>query len=107
MDVIYRSNTNVVEVPTLTNGLTDALVTGATVTCTIVDAAGTQVVGATGFSWPVTLSAASGATGTYRGVLPHTLTLSDSTTYYAEITADAGVNLYAFWRVPVRAVTRT
>jgi hypothetical protein len=107
VDVIYRSNTNVVEVPSLTNGLTDALVSGATVTCTIVTATGAQVVGATGFAWPVSLSAASGATGTYRGVLPHTLTLADSTTYYAEITADAGTDLYAFWRVPVRAVTRT
>ncbi len=72
MDVIYRSNTNVVEVPSLTNGLTDALVSGATVTCTIVTATGAQVVGATGFAWPVSLSAATGATGTYRGVLPHT-----------------------------------
>ena len=107
MDVLYRSNTNVVEVPSLTNGLTDALVAGATVTCTIVTAAGVQITGATGFAWPVSLSAASGATGTYRGVLPHTLTLADDTTYYAEITADAGTDLYAFWRVPVRAVTRT
>lgn len=107
MDVIYRANTNVVEVPSLTNGLTDALVTGATVTCTIVDAAGTQVVGATGFSWPISLSAVSGATGSYYGVLPHTLTLAAGTVYYAQIAADAGVDLQGYWEVPVRAVTRT
>ena len=107
MDVIYRANTNVVEVPSLTNGLTDALVTGATVTCTIVDAAGDAVAGASGFSWPISLAASTGATGTYYGVLPHTLTLSANTVYYAQISADAGVNLQGYWEVTVRAVTRT
>lgn len=106
MDVIYLSNANVVELASLTNGVTDALVGAATVRCTLTDSAGVAVTGATGLSWPITMAAVAGATGTYRGTLPHTLTLTTGT-YTATITADAGGDLYGSWSVPVRATTRT
>ena len=106
MDVIFISNANVVEVSSLTNGLTSTLIGGATVRCTLKDSAGVNVTGATGLSWPITMSAVTGSTGTYRGTLPYTLSLSTGT-YTAVITADAGGDLYGSWSVPVRATTRT
>ena len=106
VNAIYLANANVVEVASLTNGLTDALVGSATVQCTLTDSTGVAVTGATGLTWPITMSAVSGATGTYRGTLPHTLVLSTGT-YTATITADAGGDLFASWSVPLRATTRT
>lgn len=106
MDVVYRANDNVIELSAVTNGQTDALIGGATVSVTLTDSTGATVT-ATGVSWPVTMSAVSGATGTYRGVLPYTLSLTADAVYYAEINCDAGTDLYASWSVPIRAKTRT
>lgn len=106
MDVIYRSNDNVVELSAVTNGQTAALIGSATVEVTLTDSAGTAIT-ATGVSWPVTMAAVTGATGTYRGVLPYTLSLTADTVYYAAITCDGGSDLYASWSLPVRAMTRT
>ena len=107
-EVLFVANDNVIEVASLTNGLTDALVGGATVTVTLKDAAGASVSGlATGYSWPLSLSAVSGATGTYRTTLPYGLALTASSNYTAEVTASGGPGLRAFWALPVRAMTRT
>lgn len=107
-EVLFVANDNVIEVASLTNGLTDALVSGATVTVTLKDAAGASVSGlATGVTWPLTLNAASGATGTYRTTLPHGLSLTAGSTYTAEVTASGGAGLRAFWALPVRATART
>jgi hypothetical protein len=107
MDVIYIANTNVVELADLVNGMTGATVTGATVSVTLTDSTGTSVTLATGSSWPLTMAAASGATGSYRATLPHTLTLTTGATYYADVTASGGDGLYGSWHVPLRAARRT
>jgi hypothetical protein len=106
MNVIYIANSNVVQLADLTNGLTGATVTGATVEVTLTDASGTSVT-ATGVTWPLTMAAASGATGTYRVALPHTLTLTTGGVYYADITASGGTGLQGAWHVPVRAMRRS
>lgn len=106
MAVIFLNNANVVELAGLTNGMTDTVLGSATVGCTLKDATGASVVGPTGWSWPLTMAAVTGATGTYRGMLPHTLMLA-SGTYTATITADGGGGLYATWALPLRATART
>jgi hypothetical protein len=106
MDVLYIANSNVVEISALTNGQTSALISGATVGVTLTNATGTAVT-ATGVTWPVTLSAVSGATGTYRATLAHTIGLTTGATYYCDITADGGTDLQGAWHVPLRAVRRS
>ena len=102
MDVILIANDNVLQVSSLTNGMTAALVGGATVTANLLTATGATVSGATG----LTMSAVAGATGNYRVTLPYTLTLTTGSTYTARIAVVAG-SLHARWDLPVRATTRT
>lgn len=108
MDIVYDNNDNVVTLSALTNGLTDVLISGATVEVTLQTATGASVSGlATGVTWPLTMAEATGMTATYRATLPYTLSLTAGTTYYAAITASGGADLHGAWTVPVRAVTRT
>ncbi len=106
MDVIYRNNDNTLELSSVTNGATASLISGATVQVTLQTATGAAVT-ATGTTWPLTMSAVTGTTGTYRATLPYTATLTTGTTYYAAVTCDGGSGLYASWLMPLRAVTRT
>jgi hypothetical protein len=106
MDVIYKDNDNVIELSAVTNGATAALIGGATIQVTLQDDSGVDVT-ATGTTWPVTMSAVSGATGDYQATLPYQAVLTTGTTYYAIVTCDGGSGLYAKWKMPLRAVTRT
>ena len=99
--VIYDNNDNIVSLSSVTNGMTAAAVTGATVSLRLLNA-GTAVSGASGIS----MVATSGAKSTYRGTLPYSLTLATGTTYTAEITVVSGA-LHGQWEVPVRCTTRT
>ena len=99
--VVYDNNDNIVTLSSVTNGMTAGSVTGATVTLRLLNA-GTAVSGATGIS----MVASTGATSTYRGTLPYSLTLVTGTTYTAEITVTSGA-LHGQWEVPVRCATRT
>jgi hypothetical protein len=99
--VVYDNNDNIVTLSSVTNGMTAASVTGATVVLRLLNA-GTAVSGATGIS----MVASTGAKSTYRGTLPYTLTLATGTTYTAEITVTSGA-LHGQWDVPVRCATRT
>ena len=99
-DVIYIANDNVLQLSSLTNGMTAALLGGATVTTTLLTATGAGVTGATG----LTMSAVAGATGNYRVTLPYTLSLATGSTYTARIGVTAGA-LHARWDLPVRATT--
>jgi hypothetical protein len=104
MNVIYDESDNSLVLSSLTNGLTSALIGGATVTCQLETATGATVSGlATGVTWPLTMAAGS-TTGTYRCTLPYTLALTEGVTYYAEVVADGGAGLRRKWRYPVRAV---
>lgn len=100
--VIYHSNDNVVSIASLTNGMTAAAVTGATVTLSLLTSAGASVTGATG----ITMVASSGATSTYRGTIPYSVSLTTGGSYTAKIVVTAG-SLHGQWEVPVTAVERT
>lgn len=103
MDVLYTgANDNVIELADLTNGMTAALVTGATVTANLLTASGVGVTGATG----LTLTAVAGATGTYRATVPYTVTLTTGSTYTARVTVVSGA-LHGEWNMAALATTRT
>lgn len=104
MNVIFQSNDNVIELSSLANGLTGTAISSATVTVSLLDADGAAVT-ATGVSWPLTMVAASGSTGTYRATLPYTLPLATGT-YTAQVLATAS-GMHAEWNVPLRATART
>lgn len=96
-DQVYYLNTDhIIELETLTNGLTGAVINGATVTCTVYDADDTEV---SGESWPVTLTE-DGSTGTYRGALSDALSVSNTDRLTAKVTATSS-GLTRTWFVPV------
>jgi hypothetical protein len=94
---LYILNDTVYEVQGLANGITGAYVNDATVSVTVKNLAGTTV---SGISFPVTLAYVAESDGVYRGVSDKAMTLSDTLTYFAEITATNGDGLDGFWRVP-------
>ena len=94
--VLYRDSHNVVEVQDLTDQLTDAVVTDATVTVTVTDTVGVEVVGDT---WPKDMPHV--AAGTYRAVLDYDLELELGIQYVAEFIAiDTSTN-QKVWRCKV------
>ncbi len=58
---------------------------GTTVTATLVDEDGTTVTGQT---FPLTLSYVAASNGNYRGVLEDDLNLTESASYWVQVTAD-------------------
>lgn len=84
----------------LTDELTDTVITDATVTAQLEDAAGATVSGET---WPITLAHVSG--GVYRGGASYAVAVEVGVEYVVEIVADKSGNR-GTWRVPVTAYQR-
>jgi len=99
---LYIGNTTILELQDLTNSVSGAVITTATVVATLTDSKGVEVVGQT---WPVTL--AHIATGTYRATLENDLTLTANRAYTATIDATlAGVGV-GHWVKTAIAIQRT
>lgn len=79
----------------LTDEITGAVITDATVTARFLDLGGTEVAGET---WPVALAHVSG--GVYRGAASYAVAVSLGVQYVAEITATKDASR-AQWRLPV------
>lgn len=90
MPSIYMQSDNVITVSEVKNALTDAYINNATVTCTLKDSAGVNVLGQT---WPLTLSYVSASNGVYKGTLEDGLTLVRGRYYVAHVDIDAGSDL--------------
>lgn len=99
--VIYCGNTTILELQELTNTLTDAAVTNATVTATIETAQGTDVTGQT---FPLTLSHV--AAGTYRGTIENDLAIVAGRTYTATIDATVSGVGVGHWETKIKAAER-
>lgn len=99
--VLFYLNDNLVEVLGLTNAATGAFIDSATVTCSLVDSAGSPVTGATNISL-ITL----GSGGDYRGTIPDTASIERSDTYVAQITADGGAGLMGYWEIDAQSIVR-
>ena len=98
---IRIDNNNVIELQTLTNGITGAVDTGASVTVTLKDSSGTEVVGQ---SWPAAMNHDTG--GTYRATLDDGLTLIATRSYTAIVDAVGTGGEVGHWEIPVQAITR-
>lgn len=101
--VLFVGNDTVLEVKGLKNEVTGAFLNAATVTATLVDAQGSEVGGQ---SWPVTLAYVTDSDGIYRGTLSYAMSLTATSRYTAQVTADGGAGLRASWDVPCTARTR-
>jgi len=93
--ILYRSDT-LLEVLKVKNKATGVLIPAATVTVTLKDLRGQNVVGAT---WPITLAAVGGSAGDYQGILPDILQVQPGRRYVAKVTVDGGNDLHREWRV--------
>lgn len=86
------------------NPITAAYINDGTVTCQIVDLAGTAVT-PTGFTWPVTLDYVAASDGIYRATIDKAIAITDGKSYFLEITATAaGVD--DFRRIALTATYR-
>lgn len=97
------ANTNNLELLGLQNASNGAYVNDATISVTVKDASGIDVVGET---WPIPMNYVSGSDGDYRCVLIDTLSFNSGMTYTANISVNAGSNRIAFWEYDFKALTR-
>jgi hypothetical protein len=74
------NNANVIEIRDVTNTVTTAVDTGATVSVTLTDKSGAEVAGAT---WPVNMPHVSA--GLYRVTIPPPLTLVEDREYNVKV----------------------
>ncbi len=102
-EAVYIANDNLLVVDQLKNALSGTYINNATVTCTIVDSAGSPVAGQT---WPLAVVYQAGSNGQYVGVIEDTLTLSETTSYIAKVDADGGSGLKGHWEIPLKAKVR-
>jgi len=103
---IFADNTSRIELRGLrVNTAVDTFewINDATVTATITDSAGAEVVGET---WPLTLNYESGSDGNYSAVLDDELSIADRDNLTAVLTATSGSSV-GKWTCPVQVATRT
>lgn len=91
----------VVELSGLSNSVTDAVISDATVGVTVLDAAGAALTGTT---WPIVLSPIALSPGTYRGTLPDSISVVVGDWVKIEVAADAGAGLARKWYQQVQVV---
>ena len=101
--IILVDNDNVIQVTGLKNLVDDTYQNSATVTVTLKDSDGVDVVGET---WPLTLTYVASSNGNYGANLADTLSLVDGCKYTGTVIADAGANGKAQWEEEVIARTR-
>jgi hypothetical protein len=103
VSILFVGNDTVLEVRELKGEVVGDFLNAATVTATLVDAAGAQVAGET---WPKTLTYVTGSDGIYRATLPYTLSLTAGGRYTANISVNAGAGLRAAFSLPCVARAR-
>lgn len=102
---LYRLNDNLIELTGLTNGVTGAIISNATVGVTLTKSDGAPVAGDDGLEWPVAM-AATGTPGSYRAILEDGLVLTAGEVLIADVDVDAGGDLKAHWTLDVRVQDR-
>ena len=80
--VVFFENDNLIELTSLKDEITDALISNATVTVTVEDESGTEIAGQT---WPTTMTAIVGTAGGYRATLSKDIDFVSGTNYVAVI----------------------
>jgi hypothetical protein len=90
METIIDASDNLLKVSGLKNEATGAYLNSATLTATLYDTGGTEIVGET---WPISLSYVADSDGIYQGNLKDTLTLAPGDVVKIVIVADDGADL--------------
>jgi hypothetical protein len=98
---LYLDNSNVIELRSLTNSVTGAADTGASVSVTIKDASGKNV---TGQAWPAAMGHTSN--GTYRATLDSSINLIAGRKYTAVVNATGTGGEIGEWNCSVIAEER-
>lgn len=107
--LLYLGTDHLLEVPgrtaggdkqALTNGLTGAALTGATVQATLLDSDRNEVAGET---WPVTLEEDAEFPGRYLTVLSADVEITAQQDLICRVIADAGDGLQRTWYLPLVA----
>jgi hypothetical protein len=91
---IYYKNDMLLEVSDLENETTGLNINNATVTVTLVDSTGANVVGDV---WPKAMTYVTGSNGIYQVNLLNTMTLIKGARYTAQIAANGGAGLVGYW----------
>jgi len=99
---LFVGNDNYIEVDALSDGASGALINDATVSVTLKDSAGVDVLGQ---AWPLTLNYVAASNGRYAGILQDTLALVKNAQYQAVIDVDGG-GYQAHWERWYRAIER-
>ncbi len=93
MDIIFKDNSTVIEIPALQRGSDDQHIADASVTLTLRNTDDTEIAGE---SWPISMGLVDGSRSTYRVTLDHTLMLPNRVVVH--VVVDAGPGLHAEWR---------
>lgn len=101
MDSLIINTDNVIEIPSLANGLSGDPVNGAVVELTLLDTDGAPIAGET---WPITMAYVSGSNGTYQATAGYTMTLTHKQIIRAQVVADAGAGLHREWVKPFQVI---
>ena len=100
---LYVDNDMVLQIDDLKDEIAGEAINNATVTVTLSDEQGNEVLGA---QWPLSLVHVATSNGAYRVTLPYTLEVTPGARYVATVVADAGPGLRAQWDAEVVARRR-
>lgn len=101
--LIYVDNDNLLTVDGVRDVSDGSFINTATVTATLKDADGVDVVGQV---FPTTLTYVAASDGKYQGTLEDTLALTANDKYTLCVDIDGGAGLIAHFEIPVKALIR-
>ena len=99
-EVLYYQSDNLLKVNDVTNNATGVVITGATVTVTLVEIGTATEV--TGQSWPATLNDDGG--GDYSVTLTDSMSLDLTKQYTAKITINGGAGLQLYKELTLKPI---
>lgn len=103
MNIVFDGNDNILELNGMTDIVLDTFINNAAVTVTVKTLAGDSVAGQ---SWPLTMDFVPSSNGVYRATLAAALVIEPGKQYIAEIDADGGPGLKAFFETVLNVQTR-
>lgn len=100
VQVVYLETSELVELQSLKDEVSDAFVNAATVALTFLDSSGAEVSGET---WPIAMDYVAGSDGNYQATVSENVDFQEGAMYFAKIVATSG-GVQLTKRTPVRAI---
>lgn len=94
MPSLYYETDNVIEIPSLTDGIDGSYVNTATVQATLYDQDEVEITGQT---WPLSMAYVAASNGTYRGTILDTINVSPGDLVRCVVTATDGADRKRTW----------